>query len=540
MAGVTLRFDLPSLSGQAGAPLAPEIDKWIGSLPLLNTAESSRMLLDRLTRINRQALEEGDRLRVLERFREPVHGVCLALIASCELQTLPLRGSARDSAQRMQSLCSELAMGYQRLAADASSRVPGSDSQRAALALYLQRALHTMGRMLAGWFSRYSAPPPGTWRAIHELYRCAEASNIADATVPDPLNPCITAPRVIHAYFQALLLDLAGPYQMPRRMVEKVYRYLDAMAPLAQMTQAIPALRPDCQFVLNLSADRAGVSNVDSAAVTTEARYRFLNTAGLAAAMYAQYQALQKKQAPALHGLAPDFFGANGAEMLKRLLVAWGVHPRRRLPRLPRPHTATEVHIGLDTICQLVNRGLPFERSSNLVGPMPKPPDRLVQHEAQNTSSISESGSMWEMENEGAGGLGLTCHTPPATPINVGELIAVRRGNSPHSLDVAMVSWVMYGAQDEMHLGAKRLSAAAATVGITQSENPDSSFHVALRLPALPALKQAESLITPHGYYQPGRELILDDGMRTHRITATKLTNLTGSFEQFEFKVAYS
>jgi hypothetical protein len=226
--------------------------------------------------------------------------------------------------------------------------------------------------------------------------------------------------------------------------------------------------------------------------------------------------------------------------MLKRLLVAWGVHPRRRLPRVPRPHTATEAHIGLDIICQLVNRGLPFERSSNVVGPMPKPPDLPVQTEAQSTSSMSECANLWEMENEGAGGLGLSCRTPPATPINVGEVIAVRRGNRPQSVDIAMVSWIMYGTEDDMHLGVQRLSASAATVGIIQSEHPDSSFHVAVRLPALPALKQAESLITPHGYFQPGRELILDDGMRTHRITATKLVNLTGSFEHFEFRIAES
>jgi hypothetical protein len=545
MTSVALKFDLPPVAGQAGTALAPIIEKWIGSLPLLNTAQSSRALLDRLAQLNRQALDESDRLRILEMFREPVHGVCVALMMSYDGQALPLGGAAREAAQRVQSLYDELSIGYKRLAADASSRETGADTQRGSMALYLHRALHAMGCLLTVRFGRYAPALRGAWHTIHELYRCAEAAGLADTAVPDPLNACVPAPRVSHVYIQALLLDLAGPFQMPPRMIGKVHRFLDAMAPLAQLTKAIPALRPDCQFVVNLAADRAGVTNAENAAVTTEARYRFLGTAELAAAMYAQYQALQQKQAPALHGLAPDFFGPNGADMLKRLLVAWGVHPRRHLPRIPRPHTVMMVDVGLDAVCQLANHGLPFERSSNLVGPMPKPPARSGQDpSAQDPSTArateSESTATWALENEGAGGFCLSIRVAPKPPVQVGDLIAARQSNNPKSFDVAVVRWVMYGDTGDARLGAQRLSASATTIGLAPAQNPDSAFHVALRLPALPALKQTESLITPLGCFRPDRELVLDDGMRTHRITATRLVNLTGSFEQFEFRMPES
>ena len=56
-----------------------------------------------------------------------------------------------------------------------------------------------------------------------------------------------------------------------------------------------------------------------------------------------------------------------------------------------------------------------------------------------------------------------------------------------------------------------------------------------MRLPEVPALRQAPTLIAPRGLFKPHRVLILDNGYRTHRIHATKLMNVTGSFEQFQF-----
>lgn len=140
------------------------------------------------------------------------------------------------------------------------------------------------------------------------------------------------------------------------------------------------------------------------------------------------------------------------------------------------------------------------------------------------------------MENEGVGGFGLTCRAPLKIDVRVGDVIAARRKDSPRSLDVATVCWMMHG-EDGIRLGAQRLATSATAVGLSPAGNPDSAFHVALRLPALPALKQAESLIAAHGLFRPDRELILDDGMRTHRIAATRPIGMTGSIEHFEIRM---
>jgi hypothetical protein len=537
MTAVALRFDLPPLQDQVGSARAPEIAKWIAGLPLVNTGEAARMLLERLAHLNRTAIEDGERLQVLECFREPVHGIALALIASYEHQTRPVSGPGRMAADRAQGLYTEMALGYQRLAVAASQRANRTQADRGHAALSVQRAICYLCRALAVRFSLRNPAPAGIWRTLHDLYSYAETEGIADAPVADALNTCVTASSVSHVYKQALLLNFADPYQLPARMVERVHRYLDAMAPLAELTRAVPAMRPDCQFVLNLASDRAGVSNADSPAVTTEARYRFMTTVGLACAMHNQLTALQSGAAVPMHGLEAGFFATQGADLLKRLLVAWGVHPKRRFARIARDGVPAEVHIGLEAICRAVSGGATFERSSSLVGPLPRPPERpRGEATTADADSGEEGGASWGLLDESASGFRLGCTHAPREPVHIGDLVCACVGSSRNKPEIGMIRWVMIEPGGTMRVGVQRLAPSAQTVGLYPSDDPDTGFHVVLRLPAIAALKQPETLITPRGVFRPDRPLVLDDGACTHQITAMRPVVVTGSFEQFEYR----
>jgi hypothetical protein len=536
MTAVALRFDLPPLQGQAASVRAPEIAKWITGLPLVNTGETGRMLIERLAHLNRTAIEDGDRLQILECFREPVHGIALALIASYEQQPLPVSGPAGVAANRVQGLYTEMALGYKRLAAAASQRANQTQAQRNHAALSAQRAVYYLCRAVTVRYGLHNPAPAGMWRNLHDLYHYAETEGIADAPVADALNPCVNASSVAHVYKQALLVSLADPYQLPARMIEKVHRYLDAMAPLAELARAVPAMRPDCQFVLNLATDRAGITNAEGAAVTTEARYRFMTTVALACAMHDQLTALRSGAAPPMHGLEAGFFAAQGADMLQRLLVAWGVHPKRRFARTAREHLPAEVHIGLEAICRAANAGAPFERSSTLVGPLPRTPERPRGGDATAVDAPwgGARDAPWELLDESAGGFCLGRAQAPPEPMRTGDLICAC--GSRKTADIGMIRWVMIEPGGAVRLGVQRLAPSARTVGLYPPDDPDAGFHVVLRLPPIAALKQPDTLITPRGIFRPDRPLVLDDGACTHQIVATRLANVTGSIEQFEYR----
>jgi hypothetical protein len=71
-------------------------------------------------------------------------------------------------------------------------------------------------------------------------------------------------------------------------------------------------------------------------------------------------------------------------------------------------------------------------------------------------------------------------------------------------------------------------------------EETSDRYFLALGLPAVKAMKQPETLVTPRGFYKPNRLLYLDNGYRTRQIKALKLVELSGAFERFQYEVIES
>jgi hypothetical protein len=532
----SLQFNLPPiLADRAFRP--DETAAWLVRLPLLNAPQASRELLNQLTALNQRAIEDSWRLKLLELFRGPVSTVCAALEKSYDAMPLPLAEHHQHAAERVRALHAAMATGYKRLVVSLSRRAHTSASERDEAALVTQRAIQCLGQVLASSFSLYAPPPPGTWREMHDLYRFAESEGLAETPVLDALNFCVTASSVSHVYKQALLLDFADPYHLPPRMLAKVYLYLDAFAPLAHVTQAVEKLRPNCQFLLNLATDRAGISNVGDPAVTVEVRYRLLNTEELARHAHTQLKQIENGEKPETPGLSSDYYAAQGAEMLTRLITAWGVQPKRRYSRVARHHAPIEIVSGLGDIHLLANGGVPFARSSGTVGPLPQR-NWLGKGEGSPRKAPGKvtQGMICKLIEESAGGFSFERTGMREAPVRVGDLIAGRSPKDGAPRNIALVIWVMTMHADTVRVGVKRLAPSAQAVGIVPADRPEADLQPTLRLPPIPVLKQPETLITPRGLFREQRVLTLDDGYRTHQVIAGRLLHTTGSFEQFEFR----
>lgn len=532
-----LQFSLPPIV--ADTPVRPdETAAWLVRLPLLNAPQASREILNQLTTLNQRMLDDNWRLKLLELFRPPISSVCTALEKSYESMPLPLAEHHQHAAERIRSLYAGMATGYKRLVLASSRRANTSARERDHAALVTQRAIRYLGHVVASSFSLYGAPPSGIWREMHDLYRYAESEGFTDTPVSDALNFCVSASSVSHVYKQALLLDFADPYHLPPRMLGRVHTWLDAYAPLAHLSQALEALRPNCQFLLNLATDRAGISNVGDPAVTTEVRYRLLTTVELARHAHIQLKHLERDDAVETPGLCNDFYAAQGVEMLTRLVTAWGVQPKRHFTRTPRHRVPIEVVSGLSMINQIANGSVPFTRSTGTVGPMPQR-NWLGKGTPVNARRAREVlvGVAAKLIEESAGGFSFERAGSRDNPVRVGDLIATRAPGDGGPRNIAMVRWVMAPTPDTVRVGAKRIAPIASPVGLVPADLPDTDLQLSLRLAAIPALKQLETLIAPRGMFRPERLLVLDDGYRTVRVLATRLIHSTGSFEHFEFRV---
>jgi len=514
-----------------------ELERWLKNLPLLNLAESTQLLTRQLAGLNRLTLDDKTRLRLLEALRGSIQHISQALQKTYIGLPLPLPDKARLTVIQVRELHTEMAYGYKLIALN-STAVPKLDhAHLAVVSLAIHRAIRYLTELLFRCYELYGPPPEGVWQEIHQLYRYAEILGVSDAALDDKLNNALPRVSINHAYKQALLLDFSDPYHLPTFLLAKIYRYLDRWAGLAQLSPGVAALKSHCQFLINLDHDRAGAVNTETSAITTEVRYRLLNTTELARVVHQQLMVLQSGQQPDPDGLEKDFFANLGQDMLLRLINAWGVNPKRVFTRSPRSNRRLQVTLGIDAINFHIN-GEHFTPSTSEVGPQPRrtalgpgngTPNRIAQSDA--LPSITT----WDLTDESAGGYALAKSGEQGEMVRVGDLLASRLENEG-GWEIGIVRWVRTSGMDNIEIGIQRLSPGASAVAVMPVEDAQVNFHLALALPAVHAMKQPATLLTPRGFFKTGRVLSLDNSYHTRQIKATKLVELSGSFERFQYE----
>lgn len=538
--GMYLRLTLPPRSSTPASGLVTrlaEVERWLTSLPMLNLAETTHHLARYLTGLNRSALDDRQRLQILELLRTPVEHVSQGLARTYVGLPLPLTDKARHTTEQVRELQTEMAYGYKLVTFNSTAMARLDDRDKAWLAVAMQRAIRYLTALLFRHYEIYTPPPEGTWYEIHQLYRYAETINVVGLAVTDKLNITLPQSSVGHAYKQALLLDFSDPYHLPARLLDRIHHYLDRYASLATLTPGVVALKPQCQFLINLDNDRAGAINAGSSPITTEVRYRLLNTTELARTLHQQFQALTAGQQPEADGLDKDFFRHIGFDLLARLINAWGVNPKRIFTRQERTGRRMDAVFGVEAINYFVNGAERFCPSTNEVGPMPRNYTPGIAGGAHNRVKQAETvkHSLWGLADESAGGYALAHRDAPGEPVRVGDLMAAR-SQEDGGWETGSVRWVRASGTDGVEIGIQRMAPNAGAVAIMAVDDPQERYFLALALPEVKALKQPPTLVTARGFFKPGRLLSLDNGYRTRQVRASTLLELTGAFERFQYE----
>lgn len=540
-----LKLAVPSLSTRVltEVELQPaKVAKWLENLPLLNVAETGRKLFSTLTVYNRIEIDARERLTLLELYRPTVRDLCAELLRQYVGLPLPLSDKHKSIAEQARQFQVEMAFGYKRIVQQQAVAVAaGGPADARELALPIQRAVRYLTGVHAMSYQSYSPCPAGTWEEIHALFRHAEALGAATVDVPDALNASIPRSSVAHAYKQALLLDLANPYHLPARQIERIHHYLDRYASLAALTPATTTFDPTCQFLIDLHGQNAGIVNTGDVALDDPGRYRLLNTVELARMIHTQWTSLQRGEMPPPDGLEPEFFREGGQELLFRLANAWGLHPRRGFRRTSGQEVTVDVVIGIDAINYWLNGGRRFAVSSTFVGPMPQR-TTLGLHEPKagpDASSPEHDFSTWQVLDEGAGGQALVKKGLITTRVRVGDIVATRRTSNGGSWEVGIIRWVRSASSSHAEIGTQRMApqAEACVVKTVNERNEESDFLPALLLPEVSALKMPPSLVTHRGVFRPRREIYMDSGYRLYKLLITEPVELTASYERFQFEI---
>lgn len=507
--------------------LDPErVERRLAAMPLLNVGETGAKLQAMLQTYNRIDLLPDTRLALLERYRVPIRHLVLELRRQYIGASLPLAARQQAAADQSRQFGIELAYGYKHVAL-ANSRLPGGRRRNAVeSALPLQRAIRYLTETLLASFLSYAPAPARLWREIHSLYTYAERFGMTAVDVPDGLA-ADTHGSVARAYQHALLLDLADPYHLPSPMIVKMDQYLDCYAELATVRRSAERADTSCYFLIDLDSDRAGIFHGRDFVFERAERYAGLDTVDLARRLHSQLKQIDSGQMPACR-LPPDFYRNGGRELLRRLINVWGINPKRTFRRNPRANTGVEVAVGIEGIGYWVNGGRGFLRSSERMGPFP--PDG----EPVTPKTDVPEYTLWNIEDESAGGMSISHTGPLSRRVSVGDLVSTRfTPDAPWTLNA--VRWVRSPNPVHVEVGTERLAPAAMPAAIKIVDETEGEFLNVLLLPPVPALKHPSTLIAPRGLFRPQRIILLDDGMTLRRIVAVRLIEAAPGFERIEY-----
>lgn len=532
---MALELSIPDPSARllAEVELSPaKVERWLAGLPLLNTAATAQKLEDTLVAYNRIPLGAELRFALLELYRLPIQQISLELRKQFVGLPLPLPDRARRQAEQTLQFQRELAYGYKQVVlAQREQAAPGHDRAAA-----LQRAIRHLTEVLAASYLSYSPYAAGTWREIHGLYAHAEEIGVTQITVDDPLGGTGSRASVADAYKHALLLDLCDPYHLPSRMVAHIDRYLETHAALAELGEVSGQVETVCQFLIDPASDRAGVANTGQPVEATDG-LRLLNTVELARTLHVQLTTLSTGVPPAVLGLPAELL-ADGEEMLRRPVHVWGVNPKRVFRRSARPNLGIDVAVGTDAVNYWLNGGRRFLPSSAYVGPHPERTCvGTFGKQQQEAEHVEHEYATWQLQDESAGGMSLLKTGLVHRPVRVGDLLATRF-SAAQPWTISVVRWVRSPNPSRVEIGAQRVAPGARPVLVktVSSDKKESDFLAALWLPAIAALKQPQTLVTPRNVFKPNRVIYLDDGQRLERIVARQLIEVTPTFERFQYQ----
>ena len=560
-----------------------KVKDWLDRLRLSNTGENSgettRLVYQELTTLNRSTIPAQHRLQILEFFRAPVQHVTTELKKHYLGVPLPLTEINLKAAHLSRELHMEMANGYKIII----DNLLINNATASMMLIHLHRAISYLNRVILTSYQMCATCPPTVWHDIHQLYRYAEQKKLHDSPIEDHDNPVDSYRSINSIYKQCLLLALTNPYQLSQAGITDIYAALSGDWPLySGLTVATDPNSVSGAFIVNLTQDEPPSALAYSKDCPMES-CRALDTTALVEYLHKladgpPEQSIPEATAPAL---APG--------LLRWLISAWGIVSRRTFPRL-RKTGAFTLSIGFQAAyhfavqgCTSVARGRMPEATAVQGKAAParnkNPGKSLVlltnptyngaeKSTATRNNSVRGDYFKRQLTDNNSGDKNLTAKlqgneaTPPTytcTVINestggaglawkgdnqqkkfrTGEIVSIKIANDQGSSEweLAVIRWVRNSMPEELEFGIQMLAPTAEAVFVRTLIAERNGEHAipALLLPEVKNDNQSISLITPANAFPIGAEVTISMSCGTRHALLTETLENTAGFTQFRF-----
>jgi len=551
-------LQLPSRKKTTGTGLNTKPDavrKWVDELPLANPEKARELLEKTLIQINLLSLPAGNRYEALELLVNPVWCAAEAMRKVFLEKPLPLKGKYLLLATQTIELSNQMATGYRILADDACL----DNSHSPYLTLAIHRSLRYLSEILLTNYQIYNQYPEGLWKTINSLYARAEQYDIAAQMVTDTTLSTPATSTISTVYKQILLMSLACPYRLRQKEIHFVYNALLDWSETSRLYTIEGEYTPGL-FAVDLNADNPPAYRVLKNNLVQGYQWRSLDTTSMAGRVRG---ILNQKP-----GHSGRNIGIGETSILQRLMLAWGVMPKRRFPRHSRS-ASVSLLAGINTI----HRGMTgpdggsgsrgdiigdphylqdptFEASTTIKARSFTNAGRRNITTARNRAQASRdefktsaaSIESWEMVNFSAGGYSLLWNGDDSSNARIGELVSIMEQDTLNGGDwqLGVVRWMKCSRAGGLELGIQMLSPGAKAVWayVDDSGTSNGRKMQGILLPEIRTLRQQTSLLLPTLPFRAGCVATLQLAASIQTLNLTRQLENTGCFAQYHYSVA--
>lgn len=560
-----------------------KLSAWIDALPRANLGETAKQLYTVLQETNQLNYSYQDRIQFLEILREPVDYVTRSMKKHFIGVSFPLSDKSQQIAFITKELYSCMATGYKIALEDMLAKNLIIFNKKP-LATLTHRSISYMGQHFLTACQSYSPFLNQHWGELHKLYRFAEKRKLLKTKINDELNSYVTKTSVTTEYARISLLSLCSPYHLRQGESGKVYDALERwlnqpiIRPLndndkdqGKFIDNLGQAQPPCALSLALTkgiTDASQLRIIETQAIAEKIEYELKNNEDIGTATLTNIDITRPE-------LSHD--------LLRRLLIAWGVASKRYFPRTNK-NEEVKITVGLSAAHQFItqkaqamdkgkytnkfNHRAHFESTEikiNLKDPNATSNDvwgliypeeltglePLVEQELslQDANHIDLNGTEteakqyiadnWLIINESAKGLLINNTEELKNKAQVGELVSIRRksGERAEKWSIGVIRWLKSNQDQSLQMGIETLNPNGAAVGIRPAGMPDAPLQRTLMLPELKNLKQPACLITSPVQWREGNKITINMLGKNIPATLTKPVQNTGLFAQFQFEI---
>ena len=540
----------------------PAIQAWVDDLPLLNTDKTLDLVSSSLEQINKLDIPPQQRHDALELLSTSVMCISDALRKSFLGKQLPLQGNSLRRATQVAELCNRMACGYRIVVDDAGS----NDAQRQLLATAIHRSIRYLSEVLLTSYQIYVQYPAGLWGIIHALFGLAEELGLSTQLVSDNTLHASSGSSIETIYKQCLLLSLACPYRLRQNEIHYVYNGLLEWATASRLYQ-VNSTQKLGLFAVNLRADLPPGYRALHEDLQLSGTWRILDTSEMAHRM---------QQAISGRTRNTRASGLGDARTVQRLMLAWGVMPKRRFNRY-RQDASIRLVMGINSIHRLtwtpavedddaqngiaetihdhqylqdptfdratrINTRTSLEEGEVNTAKGSGTQEQLLRGAYFAASSGSNPVESWKMENMSAGGFCLLWDSEAASSAQVGELVALmpHEEGDRNNRQLGVIRWMKFTPERGLELGIQLLSPGATAIWayICEDDPQPSNKLQGILLPEVRAIRQPASLLLPSLPFRVGCiSTLVYRGIKEAIILTRQLEN-TGTFAQYNFTAA--